>query len=87
MRAFGKRKPEPAPEPILAPAPAPAPDLAGEILKLRGQVEAFIEARVQELKASESGRSLPVEVLRETLTHGSGCLCAVAMAILSEQSR
>lgn len=77
--AFLKRKSE--------PAPAPAPDLAGEILRLRAQVEAFIDAKVAELKRSESGRSLPVDVLRQTLTHGSGCLCTVAMHILAEQGR
>ena len=66
--------------------PPPAPDLAGAILKLRGQVEAFIESKVLELKASADGRSQSIDVLRQMLTKGDGCACRVAMNILADQS-
>jgi hypothetical protein len=64
----------------------PKPDLAGAILKLRGEIEAFIDGKLAELKRSESGASLPVEVLRQSLTRGDSCFCRVAMNILAEQS-
>jgi hypothetical protein len=64
--------------------PPPAPDLAGEILKLRGQVAAFLEAKVMELKASRDGASQPIDFLRQQLTRGDSCACRVAMNILAE---
>ena len=72
--ALAKRKPE------------PAPDLAGEILRLRGQIESFIDGKVAELKAGRDGQSLPVEQLRHMLTRGDSCLCRAAMNILAEQN-
>jgi hypothetical protein len=62
-----------------------APDLAGEILRLRAQIESFVDAKVAELRASRDGQSQPADSLRLMLTQGSGCLCAVAMNILAER--
>jgi len=64
-----------------------SPDLAGEILKLRGQVEAFLDGKVAELKAGRDGQSMPVEQLRHMLTRGDNCPCRVAMNILAEESK
>lgn len=75
--AFAKRKEQ----------PAPPPDLAGQILKLRGQVEAFLDAKVAELKASRDGASIPVDQLRHMLTRGDTCNCRVAMNLLAADPR
>ena len=66
--------------------PPPAPDLAGEILKLRGQIEAFIDAKVAILKASRDGRSQSVDFLRHMLTHGETCHCRGALNILMDEA-
>ena len=63
----------------------PAPDLAGSILRLRGQIESFIGAKVAELKRSADGANQPVESLRQMLTRGDSCMCRVAMNILAER--
>ena len=66
---------------------APSPDLAGEILKLRGQIEAFIDSKVMELKAGRDGAPLPVDFLRHQLTGGeTSCHCRAAMRILAAES-
>jgi hypothetical protein len=80
MVMFAKRKPEPTPE----RKPEPAPDLGGEILRLRGQIENFIDGKVAELKASRDGQSLPVGDLRHMLTQGDSCLCRAATRLLNE---
>jgi hypothetical protein len=64
--------------------PNAVPDLAGEILRLKGEVDAFIDGKVAELKASADGQSLPTEMLRQSLTRGDSCSCRVAMKILAE---
>jgi len=71
-----KRKPEPEPE--------PEPDLAGQILRLRGQVAAFLDAKVMELKSSRDGASVPIDFLRHMLTRGDTCPCRIAMNLLTE---
>jgi hypothetical protein len=62
------------------------PDLAGEILRLRGQVEAFLDAKIMELKASRDGASQPADFLRHQLTRGDSCACRVAMTVLADES-
>jgi len=62
------------------------PDLAGAILKLRGQLDAFIQSKVMELKASRDGASQPIDFLRRQLTGGDNCLCRVTMSILADES-
>jgi hypothetical protein len=64
----------------------PQADLGGEILRLRGQIEAFIGTKVAEAKASRDGASMPVEQLRHMLTRGDSCLCRAAMIILAERA-
>jgi hypothetical protein len=63
----------------------PVRDLGGEILRLRGEIESFIDAKVAEVKRSESGRDLPIDSLRHMLTRGDSCLCRAAMHILAEE--
>jgi hypothetical protein len=64
-------------------------DLGGEILRLRGQVEAFIDGKVQELKRSRDGAGLPPEILRQQLTGGLSqlCECRAALKIIQDQGR
>jgi hypothetical protein len=73
--ALAKRKPE------------PAPDLTGEILRLRGQIERFIDAKVMQAKQTRDGQSMPIEQLRMMLTRGQSCLCAAAIGLLADESR
>jgi hypothetical protein len=61
----------------------PTEDLGGEILRLRGQIEAFIDAKVLQMKQSASGRDLPADTLRMMLTHGSGCWCQIALNVMA----
>ena len=65
--------------------PEVAPDLAGEILRLKGQIESFIDGKVAELKAGRDGASMPAEQLRHMLTRGDSCLCRAATNILAER--
>jgi len=37
-------------------------------LKMRGQIEAYIDAKIAQIKNSRDGRDLPVEVIRQSLT-------------------
>jgi hypothetical protein len=69
----------------LAAKKQPQVDLGGEILRLRGQIESFIDAKVAQLKAGRDGQSMPVEQLRLMLTHGDNCLCRCAMNLLAEE--
>jgi hypothetical protein len=67
--------------------PPPAPDLAGEILKLRGQIEAFIDSKVMELKSGRDGASIPIDFLRHQLTGGeTSCHCRAALRVLADES-
>jgi hypothetical protein len=68
----------------LAQRKQPMRDLGGEILRLRGEIEAFIDAKVAEAKRSESGRDLPLGSLRHMLTRGDSCLCRAAINILEQ---
>ena len=74
---FAKRK---------QPEPAPAPDLAGEVLKLRGMIRAFIDAKVDEVERSQSGSGLPAESIRMMLCRGDDCFCRICMNLLAEES-
>jgi hypothetical protein len=66
--------------------PPPTPDLAGEILRLRGQIETFIDQKLMELKGSRDGASQPIDFLRQQLTRGDSCACRVAMNLLADKS-
>jgi hypothetical protein len=59
--AVAKRKP------VVEAVPS-TPDLGGMILKMRGQIEAYIDAKIAQIKNSRDGRDLPVEVIRQSLT-------------------
>jgi hypothetical protein len=73
--AFAKRKPE------------PAPDLAETILRMRGELESFIDAKVAALKQTRDGASMPREQLHHMLTRGDSCLCRATMNLLAEETQ
>jgi hypothetical protein len=80
--ALLKRKPNA----VLEGADVPrTPDLAGAIMRLRGEVEAFIDGKVMEVKQSAAGQSLPLEQLRHMITRGDSCSCRVAMNLLADE--
>ena len=60
--------------------------LAARLERARAEAEAFIESKVQELKASEEGRLLPIDWLRQNLRalNGGHCDCKVALALLEK---
>ena len=62
----------------------PAPDLGGEILRLRGLIENYIDGKVAALRASRDGSSIPAEQLRAMLTRNVMCGCAVALNLLAD---
>ena len=69
-------------------APETSASLAARIEQARAEAEAFVEAKVRELKASPEGQSLPIDWLRHDLRgrHGSHhCHCRVALSLLSQE--
>ena len=59
-------------------------DLGGEILRLRGEIEAFIDGKVAALRAGPDGASLPPQMLRNMLMRNDECLCRAATRLLEE---
>jgi hypothetical protein len=56
-------------------------DLADDIRRVRAEISEFIDDRVAELKASSSGKSLPIGWLRHELTKFE-CPCEVALRLI-----
>ena len=69
-------------------APAVGPSLAERLKQARAEAEAFIKAKVDELKASEEGRALPRDWLRSDLRkrHGGPCHCRCALSLLEQEN-
>jgi hypothetical protein len=64
--------------------------LADEIKAVCEKAEQYIEKRVEQLKNSEEGRSLPVEWLRLNIratTRAGGCHCKCALALLDREKK
>ena len=59
-------------------------DLGGEILRLRGEIDAFIDGKVAALKAGRDGAGIPIEALKHDLLKGDPCLCRAVMRLLDE---
>jgi hypothetical protein len=64
------------------PVEAPEVSLAERLKQARAEAAAFIDAKTAELKASPDGKLLPIGVLRQMITRGDRCACAVALNIL-----
>ena len=61
--------------------------LADRIRAARAEAEAFIESKVNELKASPDAASLPIDWLRANLRalNGGSCNCRVALKLMERQ--
>lgn len=70
MNAAAKKKPEPS--------------LLDRIHALRAEIDAFIDKKAAELKASRDGAGQPVLLLRNMLTRGDSCLCRAAARMLGD---
>ena len=65
-------------------APVVAPSLASRIRAARDEANALIDAKTAELKADPDGALLPIGVLRQMITRGDRCSCAVSLALLAK---
>jgi len=63
------------------------PDLASEIHRIRGDVDAYIDSKVMELKQSQSGSGLPVQVLHQMIAKPGECPCRTGLRLLQEDSQ
>jgi|GEM_PF-3473259 len=71
------------------PAEAPTVSLADRINETCDLAEQYIQSRVDVLKASEEGRSLPrtwLDLNLRATTRGGGCNCKVALRLLKDQT-
>jgi hypothetical protein len=62
--------------------------LADRIKQARNEAAEFVERKVQELKNSPEGQSLPIEWLRQNLratTRAGGCSCKAALVLLEKE--
>jgi hypothetical protein len=68
-------------------ASSEASDLATRIKNVCAEAEQYIESRVDALKASDEGRSLPrtwLDLNLRATTRGGGCNCKVALRLLKD---
>lgn len=56
--------------------------LAERIEQARQEAEAFIDAKVAELKASADGRTQPIGALKLMITRGDTCACRIALRLI-----
>jgi hypothetical protein len=62
--------------------------LADRSKQARNEAAEFVERKVQELKNSPEGQSLPIEWLRQNLratTRAGGCSCKAALVLLEKE--
>jgi hypothetical protein len=67
------------------PAPAASPSMEEQLRAARQAAEEFVEARVQAIKASPEGQSLPIDFLRQNLyalARAKGCHRRCALSLL-----
>jgi len=60
------------------------PYLASDIARLQADLIAFIEQKTLELKQTQAGADLPIEVCRQQVTRGDHCYCRMADRLLKE---
>jgi hypothetical protein len=69
------------------PVETPTVSLADRIRETCAEAEAYIESRVDALKASDEGRTLPrtwLDLNLRATTRGGGCNCKVALRLLKD---
>ena len=79
MRLIKKSQPQPEASPEVS--------LAERIEQIRAEALAFVEMKVQELKASPEGKPLPIDWLRNDLRSrtGGSCNCRCALKIMEQK--
>lgn len=68
------------------PAEAATVSLAEKLKQAQAEASAFIDAKTAELKATPDGALLPIGVLRQMITRGERCACAVALSLLEKEN-
>jgi hypothetical protein len=66
-----------------------AVSLADRIKETCAEAEQYIEKRIEQLKDSDEGRSLPIDWLRLNIratTRAGGCHCKCALALLEKDA-
>jgi hypothetical protein len=63
-------------------SPSPPPSLEARIRSLQLDIDAYIDAKVAELKVENPG--LPLQTIRNTLTH-EGCLCRSYFQVAAQE--
>jgi hypothetical protein len=63
------------------------PPLEDRILAFREELETFVRDRCLELKGSQSGEGLPLEIIFQMLSGNSQCRCAVALKVIAERKK
>jgi hypothetical protein len=69
-------------------ASSEASDLPTRIKQARAEAEAFIDAQVDAIKngRAEDGSTLPRGLLRQMITRGERCACAVALSLIEKEN-
>ena len=83
MRRAVPKEPIPFREYTPHVVPTTPSELAAKIERVQHEIAEFIESKVQAVKASESGRSQPVESLRMMLIKHQ-CPCQAALRLCNE---
>lgn len=68
--------------PKLTASPQPPLNLSERIGALRSEIDAFIDAKAEELKAGAPG--IPLQVIRNDLTRRSECQCRTFLTLTGE---
>lgn len=82
MRIKTQRRPQSAPD--------KGRSLADQIRAAQAAAAEFVERKVQEIKDSPEGESLPIEWLRQNLratTRAGGCSCKAALVLLDREKK
>jgi hypothetical protein len=58
-------------------------DLADAIVAIRAEIDAYLEAKIDEVKASQDGAGLPRQVIRQMLDRNA-CRCETALRLIGE---
>lgn len=72
------------------PAFQPKGSLPDRIRAAVAEAEAFVESKVQELKASPEGATLPIDWLRHNIyatARARGCHCRCALALIDQEKK
>jgi hypothetical protein len=61
-------------------------DMAGELLRFKGLIDAFIDGRIEQIKASRDGCDLPREIIKQMVMGAGTCPCSCVAALLRKEA-